>query len=85
MIHNPKILKELNATDVQAAWKSAVFFKTFLKESDCENTSNNFCGIFFCIYIHILKRQLSATKRWQIHRFVETYQNTTMLPIKSNF
>lgn len=46
----------------RAVWKSAVFFKAFLKESEHENASNNFCSVFFCIYTHTLKRQLSATK-----------------------
>lgn len=73
----------------RAVWKSAVFFKVFLKESDCENASNNFCSIFFCIYIYIytsLRDSYQQQKqRLETHRFVETYQNPTELPIKSKF
>ena len=35
----------------RAAWKSAVFFRMFLKENDHANASYNSCGVFFCIYV----------------------------------
>lgn len=46
-----KYLKSSVPMMLKAVWKSVGFFKTFLKESDHENASNNFCGIFG-IYTH---------------------------------
>lgn len=46
-----KYLKSSVPMMLEAVWKSVGFFKTFLKESDHENASNNFCGIFG-IYTH---------------------------------
>lgn len=73
----------------KAVWSSALFFKMFLKESNHENTLNIFWDTVLCIdtHMHLSSKDSHQQQkyRWETYRLLETYQNTTELPIKSTF